>query len=434
MEGALRIPRKEVAIVRSRVREVATFLLLLLSGYLVILRHSFIFSHHYPISTDGFYYLIEYRSWIEQQASFYDRFSPGTILVGLTGALLNLTPEVLYNGALLATLWGTSLCLYLLASSQSTLFASLLFAAFWGSDLLFYRHYAFLNQALSVTLALGAVLADERLKGASRYSGVSLLSLVSALIHPFGGALCSVLVTRHIISNKLIAPLLIVVLVVALFGMQQVERDIFQPPSLEVSWLQACTFANCSPQEYGEFTVVTLLILFLLFRAPRSRSTPFALLFLLLQSPIWSHEEQVAQRLAFGSAWVAFLSLSVSSLPLKEAISGGAALLLITLLPGKSYTDPYPSTALLALHKERLRQWIPEDATVVAPHGMQFRITYLLGRRSRREVGSDEDTPLFLHGYIARRRRCKDINTTSSIDPLTPCLLLSGAEGIERIR
>lgn len=407
--------------------------ILLIGTYVLISRHLYVLSQPYPLSTDGFYYLQEYRSWSETASSFYDRVSPGTMFVGIIGSLLNLSPFVSFNLTVLISLWISSLSLFFLTRANNLLFASLLFISYWGSDLLFYRHYAFLNQSMAVATAFSAALLIER----SRYRSGYLCIAISALLHPFGGAISAPLLLGRSRSTALVQGVLISGLVIiTLFGIYQVDRTVFEFSSWKPNWVEACSVVHCSPKEYGEFLLTSVAILIVISLGLRGKSThyPYLTLFLILQLPIWSHHEQMAERLAFSSVWVACLAIAKVSLPQRVVLILLALTTAVSLLPEKVYPDPYPATSIIKAHATRLREWIPEDAVVIAPHGMQFRVAYLLRRKSRREMRRG-DNKVFLYGPISRRGRCFALAGTEGAIPLnTPCVLLTREEGFERLR
>lgn len=53
--------------------------------------------------------------------------------------------------------------------------------------------------------------------------------------------------------------------------------------------------------------------------------------------------------------------------------------------PPKRYLGPRMPVELIADNKDLLQEWIPPGAFIRAPQGIQFRVTYFLGRSSASE-------------------------------------------------
>jgi len=166
-----------------------------------LMRLAWIGSSSYPLSSDAFFYLQEFSHRLSTGEGYYTAASPFfsffTLVAGVLGTgELGAFYVVLYTGFLLFSfaLVGFS------ATKGDWWFLPGLLYAFLNSDILFYRHYAFLKQGVSIGFfAYGLMLlssdvtqVEEGMRRVIKFMGLLLL-LLSALLHPFTAVLSSLI-------------------------------------------------------------------------------------------------------------------------------------------------------------------------------------------------------------------------------------------------
>jgi hypothetical protein len=358
-----------------------TFFLWVLFLLLSYSRLQFIFDNPTPISTDGFFYLVEFEHRITKGTGYYDKFAPLLSIIAVVGKTFSLSPEALFQLSVTSSLIILSLSLFLFLERQIHL--SLIVPL---SEFIFFRSYAFLEQSFALAITfLGLALIYQR--GTRKEFFGWLLILFGALSHVSGAILVFTYGAYLLIRNKnyFFGALLPIVLIG--FKVYNHETPLFSLDVLPI-FISSCYEHKCTPLEWGEMSITIIFALIILLKAFYERnlwhfSVALAGAVLIFNLPIWSNDGFLGDRLILLSIW--FILLAVAIHPLKKLrISYVIIMLLTTLLPKKEFRDRHIDPTILKKHGATLKMAIPESALISAPHGSQFRVTYYLKRRSIR--------------------------------------------------
>lgn len=367
-----------------RVARVASFVVLLqwvytsgvllLALMMVMNRLWWIARQSYPIATDSFFYLEEFRAFQAGAPGYYTSFSPFFLAWGLLGRVGSLPPELLYDVIIVASLLLLSYALAKGAIDRGWAFqeATLLGSVPWASDLLFYRHYAFPQQAFAIALVLCAVLPQHGNK-----RRMALLAGCGAISHLSAAAIVGVQVTLiRGTFQKILLTGLVGVVGAYFLSTERLIFDFTLSNGMAPSLVQACTFAQCSTREW--FEVVWFGLLLGLAAVHGFRSTGVWLLVVgILLLPIWSHEGHMLYRLGMTALWV------ILALCVQARLARSVAVILLALffcgrvvLVGKTYTEKGLPYRLLESRGVDLQRWMPNPGRIYAQHGEDFRLRY----------------------------------------------------------
>lgn len=417
-------------------------------------------SHRYPLDYDGFYYLQELSHRLNQGTGYYQGFSPFFRTLTDLARLFDLTPATTIN----VWVWGSLLLLsvgFVLIGRSGTWWwlSPALAVLVWLSDTLFYLHYGFLRQAGAFALLVTglALLRSHPPQRAgtevlNRAAGLVLI-VIAAVFHLFAGlvGLLFVLFDREMgnwrrrIGTAL--PLLAasVYFLIPKAGPLAAGLTIAAKPA----WEAARLAGQITPFETAEFWIYAAAGTGLAAAGAfsRRRSPLFwalVALLVVMVLPVWSQEMGgFAYRLMRSAPWVLFLALAVGlgDAPADEAkdrrplvpvllVGVLAAVLMARLLLPASTRPIGPSMApeTLEQHGPLLKAWIPEGTFVQAPHGIQFRVTYFLGRPSARELSQglkEKEHDYYIIGpEPPAGLACPDITAHAVASPGTGCLRL----------
>lgn len=438
---------------------VVAVLLGLLCVYIAMERWNWLASHRYPLDYDGFYYLQELSHRLARGTGYYQGFSPFFRALTDLVRLFDLTPATTLN----VWVWGSLLLLsvgFVLIGRSGTWWwlVPALAGLVWLSDTLFYLHYGFLRQAAAFALLVtGLALFRSHppqwagTEVLTRAAGLVLI-VIAAVFHLFAGlvGLLFVLFDREMgnwrwrIGTAL--PLLAasVYFLIPKAGPLAAGLTIAARPA----WEAARLAGQITPFETAEFWIYAAAGIGLAAAGAlnRRRSPLFwalVALFALMVLPVWSQEMGgFAYRLIRSAPWVLFLALAVGlgDAPADEAkvrpflpvlLVGVLAAVLVARLLLPASTRPIgPSMApeTLERHGALLKAWIPEGTFVQAPHGIQFRVTYFLGRPSARDLSQglkEKEHNYYIIGTEPPAGlACPDITTGAVASPGTGCLRL----------
>jgi|GEM_PF-2169670 len=411
-------------------------------------RLAWIYQHPYPIATDSFYYLEEFRSYLSGGTGYYTDRELFFQICAAIGKLFAINPEQIYNLLVISSLTLVSAALVLvIRSSQRIWIAPLIVAALWSSDLLFYRHYAFPQQAFAVgCVLLGiAVIVNGFSSRVALVAGLSL-AVLGASFHLFAACLALLILIALLtsqISRVLLVTLLLVLCGAAAIAFATLDSGAFQswhgawPPGI----VRACTFARCSTAEWSEVFVLSAVVLSAALVGWRAgvRDARYWSLWsipLMLNLLPWNDQNHLSYRLALATPWCIFwiaayglrfqIALPIYLLVIGAAIGG--------VLGRGEYPGPTLDPRELASNREALQRWIPQDAVVVAPHGIQYRVRYEIERSSQHRMPSSVPTNKVFIVYQQRRATSRCPNIGPQIEPRTKCVALSNRWVIERSR
>lgn len=389
--------------------------------YLLTERLTWIWENEYPIATDSFFYLLELRSYSSDGTGTYTSYNP--FFLALTGVQLALScsPETTYNLLVSFNILIVTVALALAASSSPLIVGLLINIAFLASDTLFFRIYAFPQQALSMglfLLGLAILVLQDGNKRKRLILSVAFL-LLSSAFHLTGAALTMIvgLVSVLLCQLPLVLRALMGMIGIALLAglLWFADRQIFAFSLNELlpGLPKTCDFTSCSAFERLESWLYLAAALILLVQV-RGTMLVVTLLsvFFALNAPIWATEGHMAYRLALTSVWLFYLSAALAS-SLRPTTRLITTLWSVSLLfsyftfARGAYKDPGISARTLEQHASIVQRWIPPEAVVLAPHGTQFRIRYFWHRKAIGGPGaavSDEK-----QAFILTRRRPKRI-------------------------
>ena len=438
---------------------VVAVLLGLLCVYIALERWQWLASHRYPLDYDGFYYLQELSHRLANGTGYYHGFSPFFRGLADLARLFDLTPATTLN----VWVWGSLLLLSvgfgLIGRSGRWWWLSPALALLvWLSDTLFYLHYGFLRQAgafamLVTGLALFRTHPPQRAgTGVLNRAGGLVLIVIAAVFHLFAGlvGLIFVLFDREMGNWRwrigMALPLLAasVYFLIPKVGPLAAGLTIAARPA----WEAARLAGQITPFETAEFWIYAaagagLAVVGVLNRRRSPLFWALVALFVLMVLPVWSQETGgFAYRLIRTAPSVLFLALAVGlgyapageagDRPFLPGLLGGvlAAVLVARLLLPVSLHPIGPSMApeTLERHGPLLKAWIPEGTFVQAPHGIQFRVTYFLGRPTARELPqgfkAEEQTYYIVGPEPPAGFACPDITTVAEASPGLQCLRL----------
>lgn len=426
------------------------------AGYFIYIRFNWMAGWKYPPTTDSFFYLKEFRSRLLDGAGYYVSYTPFFSLITYLAKFFAVSDEVLiYQLCVVTGLILFSSALAIAASQRGELKSDkvwlipLVFQIPWISDLLFYRHYAFLKQALSISsllfgLALYLNAAAENKKFSKIIYPTSLFFIaIGVITHLFSAAVfASFLLYSFLIATKknkssLFFGLFAALGVLLVAGLRDKELFEFSAIRLQLTWQIFCEAANCRHYDLFEFilggALFLCLLAFFFLNGWKDRTLLFFLgLFLALSLPIWDISSQLAFRAAFSSAWMVFFALAwaAGSKGGKEATLCVAATLSLAL--GGFYLDRLKPVEImipaekLEAYRVPLKEWIPEGSFIQAPHTAQFKISYFLDRYSARlKPEGKEFVGYFVYQPDNLPHHCEVLNDPSlAIDRETECITI----------
>jgi len=357
--------------------------ILIMAIFLMAIRIRWISAQPYPIATDSFFYLEEFRAYKSGMLGYYTTYSPFFMAWGIMGRIIPVTPQTLYGLIVLTSLVLLSYALIRGAVDRgwSLQEAVLLGTIPWASDLIFFRHYAFPQQAFGVALVLFAFLPrhKNRIK-------VLFLAVCGALSHLSSAMIvalqASLVVWRF---QKIMIIIMAVVVTGYLFWTERLIFDFTLASGLAPSLVQACTFANCSDREWHEVIWFGVLLVSAGVFGFRFNGI-WLLSALVLLLPIWNSEGHMLYRLGITSLWIILACCVQTRYP-----RGVFLMLMVSFLAGqvclngKVYTESGLPYRLLESRQASLQQWMANPSTIEAQHGEDFRLRYAWNGKGIRE-------------------------------------------------
>ena len=400
----------------------AAIALLTLAGAVSLERWEWMAKEAFPLDYGGFYYLQEIKHRLDTGTGYYEKFS---VFFSAAASLAKVLPcsDVSF---LYAVIWSSILVLAagiaagVSLKRNSLSLSAVLFYLVWRSDSIFIAHYAYPRQAwamavlaVSIALLLHAQAAAER-KWLQNL-GIALL-LVSALFHLFAGVLALILAfvlgwpTIKIgkRATQLLCAGLCLIAAVRLFAQPKfiLENIVWNTQAVwnwayDLFWI-----SRLQRVEYISYFCAACCFIAIGLASAEKRIRYWILwgVFLVLTLPIWKQEfGQYAFRFLRCSSWVFFIAamLSLSQPGTKKIQEICGKLVIVALLPvivffRQTLEDrpqaigPGVPAAPFADLKDPVKDWLAQDAFVLAPHGMQFRVSYFWDCASATELPRDK--------------------------------------------
>lgn len=418
--------------------------------FFTIERFRWIWEKEYPIATDGFFYLLELRSYASDGTGTYTSYNP--FFLALTGVqlALNCSPETTYNILVSFNILILAVALGITASSSSLIVGLLINTALLGSDTLFFRIYAFPQQALSMGLFVLGLSLLSLPRGNTRKRPILPLALLllSSVFHLTGAALTAIVGLVNVLLSRL--PLLLR----ALVGMLGIgflagliwfaDRPVFAFSFTELlpGLPKTCDFTSCSAFEEFE-SWLYLITASVLFVQARGNSLTLILLstFFLLNVPIWTTEGHMAYRLALTSVWLLYIAAALASslyptARLTTSLWSLSLLVSYFTLDHGTYKDPGIPAQILEQHASIVQRWISPQAVILAPHGTQFRLRYFWHREAVGVPGATiaDERQTFILTKRRPKRTCPSLRGLAEIDEQTlQCLQLDRTWSLVRL-
>lgn len=410
------------------------FLLGLVIAFLAVdFRIAWLINLEFPVSTDGYFYLKELAHRREYGVGYYTSYSPFFWILGSLSRLFSLSELIVFNSTVIISLlvFVGSLAIPVVRAGHWS-FAPLLIAAVFSSDLLFFRHYGFPQQSLGAAIVLlgTSIILCSKARSPQIITLSLTLALIGATFHLFAAALFLLLWTAlaiRYLSSFALRLALVLTSFIAVAGLVYLaDRPILTLEALQwrTSWQLFCVNRGCSRSEWIEFVSITAacisLILLALIPHGRLQQKSFPLLLalaaILLFSPIWSNTGNMNERLAFGAVWLGWFSalvllcaapgISLARFDSLPALILGLGLLVANFserrLPQVSLIEP----AILQENRHTINSWLGPTPLIVAPHGIQFQLTYFLAVPAQNSYPKNEtDQQLYYLSSVKRPKK-----------------------------
>ena len=291
-------------------------------------RLTWVFSHNLPISTDGFYYLLEIREYMSVGEGYFSESSVFFWSLGFLASLFQLSPERVFQFLVVFSVLVFPATVLLIARTRKQLLIGFLVGSlYFVSDVVFFRHYAFPRQALSLSFVMSAILVFEHIFQQSPTFGRKLLAwsflILGACLHLSGAVAAWLWMIFAGERLRLTRDTRIFVAIVGCVGglifLINTDKNIFAQESAELSkgLYGLCKRMECSSFEWLETLLYLCFPLFFtLYGAIRGLiSNPYTSAIVgifLFQLPIWTTVGDMAYRLNIVSVWFVILLLLLS--------------------------------------------------------------------------------------------------------------------------
>lgn len=427
---------------------------------MIHMRVTWIFGLERPTATDSYYYLQDFSHLLDHGRGYYSAYSTFLLFAGLLSKLFSLNEILLLNVISLLNVSLLSLSLALLITRRTLIW--LLPAVItlpWMSDLVFFRAYAFPRMFLSLGLLFVifsllirvSTLEAEKIS-AGRFTLPLFLGIMfGASIHALGTLIAAIWILFVYCDRIKIALITSVAAALpVLFYAHITRKCLFAFPLLEFSSLLRgpCGKMICSPFEQKEYSMLLLgccgIAFYLWWFHPKSRALyVFPLTVLIFSLPIWDRNSGLALRLYLTSAWlmmftgavILFYSRHQNSIANCLAVFCSLYFLGFCVLNHTDYRTENPTVPLLAKHSQSLRYLLPQDSFILAPHGLQFAVTYYTGRASANHLPVHANySAVYILSHGVNDPNCVEGNQTNTYEVAIPeCIALGGNAVFQKI-
>ena len=390
---------------------VALFLFLLI----IYTRFKWLLQQVYPLDFDGFYYLLEFRSRIEEGHSYFGTANPYFFITTGIGRLIGAAPMQIYNssviGSYLLFLLALGLCSF---NREICSPAAVLVSAAARSDAIFYLFYGYPKQGFALAMfTLGLALFKLAGTRSTTRAVAGAALLLAAVVHLFAAATLAAAGSAALSLRMRRFPFVLLCSFAVILGLTAAATFAGKSFIGELTWTGGFPWQEAAKRnwisqyeqfEYPVYFTTALLISAAAISYPLRLPLVMFLLVLLLSAPIWREGGTAWYRFLVSSPAIWFIGISaliLQPVPLRAvkswAISGAILLLYAAALincgpmpvEGRRI-GPAMKPELLSKSAGLFRQWLPEKAFIKAPHGIQYRVAYFLERRSAREFPKDQ--------------------------------------------
>lgn len=381
--------------------------------------------HSWPVYYDGFYYLQEIGYRAKTGSGYYHSFSPFFDLAELLVGAFEAPPMVAFRAMVLAGLFIWAIAFVWIGTRlQSALVGLALLSLVIVSNTVFLQFYGHPRQAISLGLLFLGLLALDGDGGSSRPSRVwallgMSLTVVAGLFHVYSTSLAIVLLPFVAWKRLPISVIFAGGLGLSLsFGwyLSVSPKPVLEHLNLAAlpDWTYVWSRDFFQSFQYWDFgvTLLGLVGLFVLGLAHRLTSSWTWICWVVALgslTPVWfpvwydgvggftdriPNSAVLLFPLVVGSFSAGIGKLALARVRSTVALLGILGLIGVQMHPfSEQRLGPKFDPEVLRSNSAALDYWLPEDAFVRAPHGVQFQVTFFLGRTSAREYPSEELRP-----------------------------------------
>ena len=373
---------------------------------LVSARIRWLGNHPHPTAVDAYYYLQDFRHLLEHGRGYYTPYSPFLFAAEVIGRCFGLNEFSLFSAIVLLSLalLSLSLGIFFLRVEGRWILPAMLSIP-WISDLLFLQTYSYprmflslglLCSMLSALLVSGDILSQPRAPIRRKLAFLAGLAF-SASMHAISAAIAVFWAILNYARSWKAALTLLGIFSATVAGYAAMTgKTLFAGYGLRWGTVVAvpCGAAACTPGEAAEFWIFLFTwigtVIYLFARRPKERSVYiFPLAVVLLKLPVWDASSWMALRFSIVSLWLIAFSWGVTFLFDKRKQVASlccAAICSLFFLAADLYISPHadarPDVEIISKNAEDLKRLLPEDCIIIAPHGVEFAITYYTGRAS----------------------------------------------------
>jgi hypothetical protein len=361
-----------------------------------------------PIAWDGFYYLQQIRYFSLHGENYYNHHWVWTAIAGTVQRVLGLAPESLYPVIVLGnTGLLTGLVAWLAWRHTAGVYSLVVAAIVPASNQIFYQLYGSLTQMTAFSLLLLSwVLLLSPAKPVRSMIGIGGLALAASM-HVFVACLAVLIATFDCPGwpgrwPRFAVPGLFIAVAAGHFLTNPkpfLQASVFAHGRLPTIIPDRPYFTAAEYQEFGLIAVILMALLLVVLYRDRSygRLWRWLTLAMAVFLPVWLVIWVDAMQAGSLSDRIAQTAVLLGCLPLAiafglrdrigrcyvQCLAVVAAVTFSTqfLYTHSAYDALGPDMPIAALtdHADVIRTWLPATSPVLAPHGIQFRITYLFG-------------------------------------------------------
>ncbi len=394
---------KSISKLRKPIFFIGVSLLVLLEIYN---RVNWIYGREYLPNFDFFYYLQELTYRLQTGHGYYLNLSLFFDILVMISKVLLLSPLNTIKLVILGNMIVFSTGVVLLSYNKKYWYlVPAIVYIIWGSDIIFYSSYEFIRQVSSISFVpLGMYLIKAHLRSRikRKFNIFFILGIIilffSSIIHIFGQVFIALYLFISAKKNGIRIKFLLLLFFLASIYLNLNKLNLlFRSFSLTLPPFNI--FFEDKINGMGFFLNLFIGVLVIFFRLKMKEKSDDSwliwTLFILLYLPIWKTESgSYLVRFTYTSAFLLVLALAYDlaqsySKEYKKAIIWAVFLLSLNNIvikvihrPPLDEASPNPSLEAITSKKKILNQWLPENALIVAPQGVQYRITFFLHRRA----------------------------------------------------
>lgn len=362
----------------------------------------------WPVDYDSFYYLIEFKRQIHSNFFSLLGTTPFFWIVGKFALLFGLTDIQCYTSVVISSfiIFVSSISTIVFDRKRPIFFFWMIYLGF-SSKILFFSHYGFLKQSAGMA-SLALYLAFDKLANKSSHQNLKLFfhvcgycaGLMATLFHKFSAILMIVIIGTLLINRKpsraakiYLSTLVLIGIFLALQSFPTLSSlfSVHWPPL----WWAFFNQKIISPYEFVEYLFWILVWASISISILRSRLKfqPLHIVLIAFGFLIMLFATPSAWRSGASIAWLGLLALALVqndsvALPLNFKTKFLSIIIALTFFNSILFsknprvTGPGMSVRLIENNFELIKKWMPSDAFVLAPHGLEFMLIYFFGVNS----------------------------------------------------